>query len=284
MFSNLMNRHRHPFNLISLGIGAAVSLLAATGSTFAQQSSPSQTVQERNRQAFLDIVNEGFNKGNTGPVMEILAPDFVNHSPNGEGNRGGTLGTIMAFRQAMPDLVLTVDLVIAEGDLVAGHVTMQGTFERPFMTPSGELPPTGKPFYITMQSIHRFNEQGQSVEEWLSWDNLSMLTQLGALPSTQGQAADPESVIRQFYIFYNEGNTFAQNQLWAEDAVLKLADGTVYQGKADISTFAPAHGQIEIIDLSVEDSIVRWTSVTGGGNFSLEAVVEEGQIQSMTFR
>jgi len=243
-----------------------------------------QDSQERNREAFLSVMTETFNQGDMSILSMVFAPDFVNHSPFGDNDRDGAIATIEALRAAMPDLVLTPRVVIAEDDYVAGEILFEGTFEHPLQTPQMEIPPTGQPVRYTMQSIHHFNEAGQSVEEWLTWDNLSVLSQLGALPDPQAQADDPEAVIRQFYDLYDAGDFEAQNALWADDATLKLIDGTELQGRDQISAFSPGHAQIVVRNLEVTGTILRWTSITGGTAFRLEAVVRDGKIQSMQFR
>jgi predicted ester cyclase len=68
--------------------------------------------------------------------------------------------------------------VIAEGDQAVSRYTIRGTHQ-------GETedfgPPTGKQVELKGITIHRF-EDGQIVEEWEAYDNLSMLKQLGLAP------------------------------------------------------------------------------------------------------
>jgi predicted ester cyclase len=52
----------------------------------------------------------------------------------------------------------------------------------------GELegtPPTGKPVYVDGQLLSRIVE-GKFVEEWVHWDTLGLLRQIGAVPPPQG--------------------------------------------------------------------------------------------------
>lgn len=261
----------------------AVLLIIPFSPAFAQQSR-----QERNREAFLRIVNEAFNAGNVDVLSEIFAPEYVNHSPFGEGNRDSSMATVAAYRAAMPDLVLTPQVVIAEGDFIASVTLFEGTFANPLPLPTGTLPPSGQPVRFVMQIVHHFNQNGQSVEEWLTFDNLSLLTQLGALPADDGQPSGqsvaPELVIRRFYDYFRAGNRAAQEALWADDATLALPNGTLLEGREQVITFRPNHTQIVISDLEVDGNTVRWTSTADGDQFLLEAVVENGKITSMRFR
>jgi predicted ester cyclase len=278
------NESRSRRTSIYSAVGVVFVLFAvAFEPAFAQQ-----TDQERNREAFLRIVNEAFNAGNVDVLSEILAPEFVSHSPNGDNNRDISMAIITAYHTAMPDLVLTPQVVVADGDFVAGVILFEGTFSNPLAMPDGALSPTGQRVRFVMQSVHRFNQNGQSVEEWLSWDNLSVLTQLGALqtgdtPSSSEYAA-PELVIRRFYDYFSAGNRDAQDALWADDATLTLPDGTLLEGREQVISFRPDHKQIVISDLEVDGNTVRWTSTADGEPFFLEAVVENGKIHSMRFR
>jgi steroid delta-isomerase-like uncharacterized protein len=110
---------------------------------------------------------------------EVYAPDVVWHNPDQEvqGIEEGKRFIAM-FQTAFPGMRGTVEDVIAEGDRVVTRWTMRGTHQ-------GETeefgPPTGRQVEgqgITIQRI----EGGKIVEEWNSWDNLSLMQQLGLAP------------------------------------------------------------------------------------------------------
>ena len=85
------------------------------------------------------------------------------------------------FKSAFPDLNATVEDVIAEGEKVVTRVTIRGTHQ-------GEVeefgPPTGRQIEIKDITISRI-EGGKIVEDWDSYDNLSVLQQLGFVPEQQ---------------------------------------------------------------------------------------------------
>jgi predicted ester cyclase len=84
--------------------------------------------------------------------------------------------TIELNRRAFPDLRLTVEDQVAEGDKVV-------TRWRGEMTHLGELggvPPTGNRVTISGITIDRF-EDGKIVEAWRSMDTLALLRGIGAL-------------------------------------------------------------------------------------------------------
>jgi steroid delta-isomerase-like uncharacterized protein len=124
-------------------------------------------------------------EGNIDLVDELLAPDYVNHtpaSPDQPTGPEGVKGLVSMFRSAMPDLrVVIEDMIAGEDGKVAVRYTLEGTHE-------GELfgvPPTGKRLSIKSISVERVSE-GKIREHWRVTDSLDMMQQLGVVPE-QGQ-------------------------------------------------------------------------------------------------
>ena len=107
---------------------------------------------------------------------EAYASDVVWHNP--EGDIQGIEQAkqfVSMFKTAFPDMSATVEDVVAEGDKAVTRVTLRGTHQ-------GEVeefgPPTGRQVEIEGITIHRI-EDGKIAEEWNSYDNMSMMQQLG---------------------------------------------------------------------------------------------------------
>jgi steroid delta-isomerase-like uncharacterized protein len=126
-------------------------------------------------------VEEIFTAGDLAVVDELYAADYIGHDPTRpEPIRGpaGVKEQVSGYRTAFPDLQLTADEIVAEGDLVVTRWTATGTHE-------GELfgvTPTGRQVTATGISIIRV-AGGKIVEDWTSWDALGLMQQLGALPA-----------------------------------------------------------------------------------------------------
>ena len=84
---------------------------------------------------------------------------------------------------AFPDLQFTVEDMIAEGDRVVARCTTRGSHQGTLMG----IPPSGKRVTITGISITRI-ANGKAVEDWVNFDTLGMLQQIGAIPMP-GQAS-----------------------------------------------------------------------------------------------
>jgi steroid delta-isomerase-like uncharacterized protein len=114
-------------------------------------------------------------------AVELISPDAIFHIPGRpEPMRGptGYLAIIGMMREGFPDIQWTLEEMIAEGDMVAARFTMRGTHEGAFF----ELPPTGKPIVVQAMNFYRL-AGGQFVEERGQPDLLSLLQQIGAVPT-----------------------------------------------------------------------------------------------------
>ena len=138
-------------------------------------------MSEENKAAFRRIAN-AFSTGELSAFDEVISPQCVEHNPapgQGPGPEGlKQLATII--RTAFPDLQVTVEDLIAEGDKVVGRMTARGTHRGEFMG----VAPTNK--VVTMEEIHigRFSE-GKVVEHWSLEDSLGMMQQLGLIPEME---------------------------------------------------------------------------------------------------
>jgi steroid delta-isomerase-like uncharacterized protein len=139
-----------------------------------------------NAKASRRILEEIFGAGNYAVADELIAADAVGHDPalpepvNGpEGLKEAARG----YRSAFPDLTITTDTVIAEGDLVAIRWTARGTHKGDLFG----IAPTGKEATVTGITIDR-HAGGKIAESWTNWDTLGLLQQLGAVPSAMQMA------------------------------------------------------------------------------------------------
>jgi predicted ester cyclase len=89
-------------------------------------------MSEGNKTLILRGFEEGITLGDNAVSDELLAPDYVNHSlPTPAPGSDGFKKVIGVFRAAFPDLHVSVEDVIAEGDRVATRGTMRGALLEP---------------------------------------------------------------------------------------------------------------------------------------------------------
>ncbi|HMF03374.1 MAG TPA: ester cyclase [Acidimicrobiia bacterium] len=126
------------------------------------------------------FVEEYQSQGDETVADEILADDFVDHSPFGPfpPDREGVKQLFAALRRAFSDLHAVVQDQAAEGDKVWTRKTFHGTNDGEFMG----MPPTGKKVSFDVIDILRLRDR-QFVEHWNVVDNLGLMQQLGAVPA-----------------------------------------------------------------------------------------------------
>jgi steroid delta-isomerase-like uncharacterized protein len=119
-------------------------------------------------------------QGKLDEVTDLVADDYVGHNPGVPGPTIGKAGFqdyIVTYLAAFPDGKITVDEQIAEGDTVTTRWTARGRNSGPLMG----MPATGKDVTVSGITYSRIVD-GQVRETWASWDTLSLLQQLGAVP------------------------------------------------------------------------------------------------------
>ena len=129
--------------------------------------------------------HDAWNAGDPGGLDSIMAPDVINHSPLAGQATGidGFKQALQWMRAGVPDLAITIDTSVSEGDLVATRWTGTGSQTGMLMG----IPPTGKTVTVSGIDICRI-AGGRIVEYWQELDTLSMLQQLGAIPAPQEAA------------------------------------------------------------------------------------------------
>ncbi len=112
-------------------------------------------------------------------LAEVYADDFILHEA-GEDIVGieGLTQFVSMMRSAFPDLRITIEDDVAEGDEVVTRWIGQGTHQGELMG----IAPTGNRITITGITIHRIAD-AKIVEEWSNWDALGLMQQIGAAPS-----------------------------------------------------------------------------------------------------
>jgi steroid delta-isomerase-like uncharacterized protein len=125
---------------------------------------------------------ETFNAGDLDGFAATIAEDSVNHAaiPQAQG-RHGARSIATKLRRSFPDMRMTVDDTIAEGDRVVCRVTVTGTHEGALDFVKLQLPATGKRFRTTHIHVFRI-ANGSIAERWAERDEVGMLQQLGVMP------------------------------------------------------------------------------------------------------
>jgi len=141
-------------------------------------------MSEQNKALERRLIEEVWNRGDYAVVDELVASDYVGHSSSPETEMHGTAGYrqfYVALRTAFPDLQVTIEDQIAEGDEVVSRWTARGTHKGAY----AGIPPTGKHGMVTGVTVERIAD-GKVVECWTNSDELGLLQQIGVIPRPEG--------------------------------------------------------------------------------------------------
>ncbi len=137
-------------------------------------------MSEQNKAIVRRLVEELWNKGNLSVADQLFTPNYTHHdssSPDfGHGPESERKRATL-YRTAFPDLRLTIEDIIAEGDIVMARWSCQGTHKGDL----NGIAPTGKHFTISGVTTVRFLN-GKLAEGYVNWDALGMMQQLGVVP------------------------------------------------------------------------------------------------------
>ena len=130
---------------------------------------------EENKALYRQFV-ENLNRGDIDAAGAFFADDYVEHSapPDLPPGAEGVKIVFRMFRTAFPDVVFTIDDLVAEGDKVATVVTGNGTHRGPFMG----IESTGRTATWIAFGVNRY-ENGKIREHWGLPDIMGIMRQLG---------------------------------------------------------------------------------------------------------
>ena len=158
-----------------------IILVLTSMATLAVACGPSPSDQLQANKDLVHRFTESLNTTDWDALDKSLTEDFRRHcqaTPGVEINSREEFKKLQeSFLVSMPDQRVTLEMLIAEGDMVAAYATYSGRHTGPM----GEFPATGKSVEMKFMCIFRIVDD-RIAELWVEVDNMTMLTQLGLLP------------------------------------------------------------------------------------------------------
>lgn len=153
---------------------------------------PKQNTQPTgNKQIAHRFMEECWNKGSLNMVSEFLSANCRYHDPVFPHLTSGAdniRSHIENCRRGFPDMRITIDDTIAEGNEVVHHWTVTGTHKGQFLG----LAPTNKKATVSGTSIFRI-ENSKISEQWSDWNLMTLMEQLGIAAAPKMQSSAPTS-------------------------------------------------------------------------------------------
>jgi steroid delta-isomerase-like uncharacterized protein len=140
------------------------------------------TAQETSNKATFRRLHDATNTGDaeliSKTIDELVEPDVLIRTPSPVETTGAkAIKEVFArLLQAFPDLRITVEDLIAEGDKVVSRNSVTGTHQGEYVG----LPPTGKTVTYSEIFVFRFIN-GRIAETWGIVDVFSQMQQLGVI-------------------------------------------------------------------------------------------------------
>ena len=133
---------------------------------------------EQNKATVRKFEEEFKNKANHAIVDELMTADYRAHGFGPVAlDRAGMKQLGRSVVTAFPDVHVTIETLLADGDIVVTRCSVKGTHKGTF----NGIPATNKP--IAFAEMHMYKlAGGKIVEQWSNVDLLAILTQIGAIP------------------------------------------------------------------------------------------------------
>ena len=156
-----------------------VAIFVSCNNSATTSSSDETAANKAKAQRFYDEVINGHNAA---LIDSFCIKDFTDHNPSPGHSGKGSDDLRAVFNDmfaAFPDIRATTDFMIAHGDTVVTYITMTGTNSGATST----MPATNKSFKINGIDIVVVKD-GKATDRWGLFDDMTMMTQLGIIPSS----------------------------------------------------------------------------------------------------
>ncbi len=215
--------------------------------------------QERIKKQTVDANDELLNKGNLSVADEIFTAEYAGSGPEGIKN------FVQQYRNAFPNLQVTVDPIIAEGNMVGWRRTLTGTFTNAF----NGIQPTGRKITWHDYVLSRMNDDAKIAEEWGTSDLTNVLMNENIidgvfeyLPPDKGQ-----SINRNGRYTYLYGPADGSGPMISQAGAYRISGDTV----------------TNTINYSTDNSLIgqsfRWTiTAASGDTISYNVINMDGKV------
>src|SRR5258705_1220328 len=165
-----------------------IAVCVASCSNMADKAAETKASAAKDRVA--QFYEKVVNAHNVDMIDSFCTADFVDHNPD-QGHTGKGIDDLKAqfrdFFAGFPDIHMTPDFMVAEGDKVVTHVTMTGTNSSAI----GNMPATNKS--VNVEGIDIIQVKGDKASDRCGmFDSMKMMAQLGMMPPP-GAPAEPPS-------------------------------------------------------------------------------------------
>jgi len=176
--------------VVGLGIGYAAFQISnqstltdpTSTQTELEKYQTAERIAAEHLKTFDNLDFDVFTNQKWGRLKESHSQDIIVHWPDGHQTEGieRHIEDLKSMFVYAPDTRIQEHPVrIASGEWTSVIGVMEGTFTEQMPLPDGSsIPPTGKPFKLTMSTVGHWKD-GVMDEEYLFWDNQTFMKQIG---------------------------------------------------------------------------------------------------------
>ncbi len=136
-------------------------------------------MEDAHKTGYAGVIDDSLNKGDLTAIDMYMVEDYLTHEPFGNFTRDTFKQVVTLFRQVVPDLHVDMEIVVAEGDWLAGRLVYTGTFSLPISQDDVTIEASGKPINFVINVFVRFNAEGIGIADYKEYNRLGWLQQLG---------------------------------------------------------------------------------------------------------
>ncbi len=170
---SLYQNYQSTHILILFFLIGSFSLMVSCSNSLDSQAQKNKEIVKKS----FEVVGDGDYEG----MDAYIASNYIRHCQATPDLVIESLDAFKEFirkdRETFPDQKLEVVMLVAEGDLVA----FWGRYKVPQMNQMRAAFPPTYLVDLDFSGVHRL-ENGKVVETWVTWDNVTVLTQLGLYP------------------------------------------------------------------------------------------------------
>lgn len=160
----------------SLCLCAAIALFALAACNQSQQAGSGKSAAAQKNLDAMHVVDKAFETGDVSHIDDVVSPDFVDHTENGDMGRDSLKA--MIARQASLHMKIETQKEVADDDYVFAMMRYSGTGD-------GTMIPAG-PFDMHGVEVVRFKE-GKAVEHWAFVNAADMMKMMGQMQGSSAQ-------------------------------------------------------------------------------------------------
>jgi hypothetical protein len=160
---------------------------------------PDDTRYDERSRGLVAIGRDAIAKENPVALRRYFSEDFEFHSPDGHLDFTGLETFFALMREAFGGYYCERYEIVSSGALVGCRTEMGGTFDAAFdPTPFGTVQPHGETVTLTLINMFRYDHAGRLAEEWVQYDNLEWMRQLGVelVPAKEFAQSSPGAAKR----------------------------------------------------------------------------------------